>query len=307
MGIQDRDYYRDGSRGLFDSWARQGVTVWLIAITCGVFFGQCVSGRPEASPLVRAGAFWSPAVLDGEVWRLVTPLFLHGGIWHLFANMLVLYFLGSRLEELYGHREFLAIYLVSGIFASAVKLGLEAVGVGLPVPSLGASGAVSALVVIFAFHYPREQILVFFVLPMPMWVAAALFVSLDALGALGVGRPGIGYIVHLAGALFGFLYYQTGFRFGDLLSRRDRSSRPRARPQLRVLSVDPDEETPEPVGAAVESPPRPKESGEPVDEQLEARLDQVLAKVSKYGQESLTPEEREILFKASELYKRRRK
>jgi len=306
MGIQDRDYYRDGSRGLFDSWARQGVTVWLVAITCGVFFGQCVTGDPRHSPLVDVGGFWSPAILDGEVWRLVTPLFLHAGIWHLFCNMLVLYFIGSRLEELYGRWEFLAIYLVSGIFASAVKLGLETAGVGMVVPSLGASGAISALVVIFAFHFPREQILVFGILPMPMWVAAALFVGLDALGAVGVGRKGIGYVAHLSGALFGLLYYQTGFRFGDLFGRRGRPTGARARPQLRVVPAEPDAPTPEPVGAAVENPPRPAESGA-VDEQLEARLDQVLAKVSKYGQESLTPEEREILFKASELYKRRRK
>lgn len=306
MGIQDRDYYRDGSRSLFDSWARQGVTVWLIAITCGVFFGQCVTGDPLRSPLVGIGAFWSPDILDGEVWRLVTPLFLHASIWHLFCNMLVLYFIGSRLEELYGRWEFLAVYLVSGIFASSVKFGLESAGIGAPVPSLGASGAISALVVIFAFRFPREQILVFGILPMPVWVAASLFVALDALGALGVGRKGIGYVAHLSGALFGLLYYQTGFRFGDLFARRERSLRERARPQLRIVPAEADEPTPEPVGAAVESPPRSAEAGA-LDEQLEARLDQVLAKVSKYGQESLTPEEREILFKASELYKRRRK
>jgi hypothetical protein len=72
-----------------------------------------------------------------------------------------------------------------------------------------------------------------------------------------------------------------------------------------VPPPEPEEpETPEPVGAAVENQPRPKEAA---DENLEAKVDQVLAKVSKYGQESLTPEEREILFKASELYKKRRK
>jgi hypothetical protein len=59
----------------------------------------------------------------------------------------------------------------------------------------------------------------------------------------------------------------------------------------------------EPVGAAVEAPPRTKEGRD----DIELKLDAVLAKVSKYGQESLTPEEREILFKASELYKNRRK
>ena len=76
------------------------------------------------------------------------------------------------------------------------------------------------------------------------------------------------------------------------------------RPKLRVVVPPVEEETPEPVGAPVQAAPRPAEAA---DEQLEAKLDAVLEKVSKHGQESLTPEEREILFKASELYKKRRK
>jgi hypothetical protein len=78
----------------------------------------------------------------------------------------------------------------------------------------------------------------------------------------------------------------------------------RVRPKLRVVVPPVEEEAPEPVGASVQAAPRPAEAA---DEQLEAKLDAVLEKVSKYGQESLTPEEREILFKASELYKKRRK
>jgi hypothetical protein len=71
-----------------------------------------------------------------------------------------------------------------------------------------------------------------------------------------------------------------------------------------VLVPPPEEETPEPVGAPVPVAPKPAGAA---DEQLEAKLDAVLEKVSKHGQESLTPEEREILVKASELYKKRRK
>ena len=64
-----------------------------------------------------------------------------------------------------------------------------------------------------------------------------------------------------------------------------------------------DTDTPEPVGAAVENRPRPRERGD----DIESKVDAVLAKVSMMGQESLTPEEREILFRASELYKKKRK
>jgi hypothetical protein len=67
----------------------------------------------------------------------------------------------------------------------------------------------------------------------------------------------------------------------------------------------PADEPPEPVGAAVAPAPRP--AAAPADEQLEAKLDAVLAKVSKHGPDSLTAEERAILQRASELYKKRRK
>jgi membrane associated rhomboid family serine protease len=304
MGIHDRDYYRDEAGGFFDSWGRRGVTVWLIGITVAVFVAQAVTGRPGpgTSPLVEAGAYIPGRVLSGEVWRLATPLFLHIGIFHIFCNMLILYWAGSRMEEVYGPGEFLAIYLIGGVFAQAVYLLAQLAGVAPPTPSIGASGAVTAVMVLFAFHYPRQQVLLFFVIPMPIWVLVIAYVGLDALGALGGGGGRVAYWVHLGGALFGVLYFQTGFRFGRLIPGGRRGAA-RARPALRVVPAEPEEEPAEPVGAAVESLPRPKG----VDEHLEAKLDQVLEKVSKHGQESLTSEEREILFKASELYKKRRK
>lgn len=307
MGIHDRDYYRDGSGGFLDSWGRQGAVVWLIGITCAVFLAQLLTGHPgpRSSPLVAWGASIATPILSGEVWRLLTAVFLHGGVWHLFVNMLVLYWAGSRMEEVYGPREFLAFYLLAGVFASGVDLTAEVGNLIPPGVGFGASGAVTAVFVLYAFHFPRQQILLFFVIPMPIWAVVVLYVVLDSLGAAGVGRAGVGYFAHLGGALFGLIYYQTGVRFGALF-RGGRGAGRRTRPALRVVPVEPEPETAEPVGAAVERAPRPKPK-EAVDEHLEAKLDRVLEKVSKYGQDSLTPEEREILFKASELYKKRRK
>jgi membrane associated rhomboid family serine protease len=310
MGIQDRDYYREGPSFL-DRVGQQGATVWLIAITCGVFFGQCLplgGGPPRQnvpfalqSPLVEIGAYDPRLILAGEVWRLFTPIFLHAGIFHLFANMLILFFTGRRLEEVYGSREFVILYLVAGVIANVANLAAQVVGLAALAPAVGASGAVMAVLVVYAFHFPHQKVLLFFVIPMPVWLLALLFAAADLFGAFG-GRPGanIGFVVHLAGALFGLLYYQSGWQFTRLFARKART---RVRPRLRVV-VPPVEEEREPVGAPVEAAPRPAGAS---DEQFEAKVDAVLAKVSKYGQESLTPEEREILFKASELYKKKRK
>lgn len=303
MGIQDREYYRDDA-GQFDAWKRQGATTWLIVVTCAVFFFQCFTTPPVQSPLVQKGWYSYPDIVNGEVWRLVTPLFLHSGLMHLFFNMLILWWTGSRLEELYGPKEFLAFYLLAGTFANLVNLAADASS-GVPgAPGLGASGAVTAALVLFAFHFPWQRVYLMFVLPMPVWVLVVLYVVLDSLGALGVGRGGIGYIVHLGGALFGALYFQLGMRITELLSRTGRANSRRSRPQLRIVDPVDNDDTPEPVGAAVESQPRPREA---VEETLEAKVDALLEKVSKHGQESLTTEEREILFRASEIYKKRRK
>lgn len=303
MGIQDRDYYREGSSRLFDAWGRQGTSFYLIVVTSVVFITQCLNGNPLLSPLVIEGEYSYQGIVDGQVWRLVTSIFLHASLWHLFFNMLMLYWASSWIEDIYGPREFLAFYLVAGVFANCLWLAAQASGI-VPIGNgLGANGAVSAVLVLFAFHFPWQRVSLWFVVTMPVWALVAIFILVNSLGALGVGRGGIGYVVHLGGALFGALYFQTGFRFGDLVRRSPRPAARRVRPKLRVVGPPESDDTPEPVGAAVESQPRSRENGE----ELEAKVDAVLAKVSKFGQDSLTPEERELLFKASEIYKQRRK
>jgi membrane associated rhomboid family serine protease len=302
MGIQDRDYYREGPSFL-DRVSAQGATVWLIAITCGIFFGQYMPGGQE---LERLGVYDPNRILEGELWRLLTPVFLHAGIWHLFFNMLVLFWAGQRLEEVYGSREFVLFYLLSGIGANVIYLAAQLAGLSPMSQALGASGAVTATMIVFACHFPHTQVRVWFILPMPIWLLTVLYVGFTTLAGFGEVQNGggarVAHFAHLGGAVVGFLYFKTGIRFSAFLKRGEQTH---VRPKLRVHSPPLEEEgdVPEPVGASVEAP-RPAGAA---DEQLEAKLDAVLEKVSKYGQESLTPEEREILFRASELYKKRRK
>jgi membrane associated rhomboid family serine protease len=333
MGIHDRDYYRDGSRGMFQSFGQQGATIWLIAITCAVFIAQMV-GRDlagvrdiEDAPVTAEGIYNPQLIAQGEVWRLFTPIFLHAGLLHIACNMLVLYWTGTRLEERYGSKEFLAFYLLAGVAANAGYFLIQEAGlmpmvkpvlirdngiekvIDKVIPALGASGAVTAALVLYAFHHPRQRVYLYFVIPMPVWVLVVLFVALNTLGALGAVKGQVAYAVHLCGAFFGLVYFQSGRRITALLPSLPSRSARRVQPRLRVLPPDsaPEHEAePEPVGAAVQNPP-PRPADPPPDEHLEARVDRILEKVSKHGQESLTAEERELLFRASELYKKRRK
>ena len=105
-------------------------------------------------------------------------------------------------------------------------------------------------------------------------------------------------VVHLAGAAFGFVYYKTQFRLGKLVPDFKAWTFQRSQPRVRVVRPD-GEVADEPIAVAA-TPPAP------VDEQLEAKVDAVLEKVARSGQASLTDSERQILLRASEVYKRRR-
>lgn len=308
MGIYDRDYYRESTRRWWTNWGDRQVTLWLVGINVGVFILQLVSrsqpgGQDE---LARWGDFYLPAILEGQIWRLLTPHFLHNsfGIWHIAFNMFLLYFIGSELEALYGPFEFLAFYLLTALLVSVGKVVLGLVALSNPeVHSLGASGPITAAFILFACHYPYRRILFMFLIPMPAWLLATGVVLVDLLGFLGAGEGGIGYSAHLLGAAFAFAYYKFNLRVLDWLPRFGRARTGRRKAPLRVYEES--REPRQPVAASV-ARPKADESGRNVDEHLEAKLDQVLEKVARYGRESLTSDEQQILMRASEIYKRRR-
>jgi membrane associated rhomboid family serine protease len=247
-------------------------------------------------------------VFDGQVWRLLSYAFLHDtrDILHIVFNMLFLWFFGPDLEELYGRWEFLAFYLVSAFLGGLVFLGtgaIESVRLtgevnGWPAICIGASGAVTAVLVLCAFHYPHKTVLLFFIVPVPLWTLAVIQVIQDSYRAIVGNSNGVAVTVHLAGAGFAAVYFKLHWRLLSLWPNVRTWQRQRSRPRLRVYREE-EMETPEPVGVA--APPAAD-----LDEQLEAKLDAVLAKVARSGQASLTDSERQILLRASEIYKRRR-
>jgi membrane associated rhomboid family serine protease len=306
MGIHDRDYYRDSGRSMFDSWGRWNATTWFIIINCGVFVAQLLTrDRLGLSIVTQFGIYNFEAVERGEVWRLLTSAFLHATVLHIAFNMLVLYWAGSRLEERFGTTEFVLLYLTAALFDGLFRFILQAASFVPPTDALGASGAISAVLVVYAFLYPHQRVLIWFILPMPVWLLVVIYVALDTLGVIGVGDPGVGHAAHLGGALFGLLYYQLGMHLSSVAPSWPNRSEKRT-PSLRIVRPDPEDsdEDRDVVPAGVETPPRAAEAS---DEPLETRVDRVLEKVSKHGQESLTEDERELLFRASELYKKRRK
>jgi membrane associated rhomboid family serine protease len=294
MGIYDRDYYREHGHNYLDTVLGEGPVCKFLILANALLFAVPILLPPQSQ-----AAFYEALVLRADhatqVWRFVTCLFIHphASIWTLVFTLLFLWWLGSDLEQLYGSREFLAFYLVAGVLGSGA-FALAAYLGGTPEqPILGPSGAITAVLVLFAFHFPSYKMLLFWVVPVPIWlmVVAQIFGSIAVDPMVHPGRVAM----NLAGAAFGALYYRKQWRLTGLWPTRRRESA-RA-PKLRVYQP---EEIREPVSVAAHR----DASG--VDEHLEAKVDAVLEKMARTGKESLTETEREVLVKASEIYRKKR-
>jgi len=300
MGIYDRDYYRrDGSK-FFGSLASNGrITNALIGINVVFFLFQMMGGVDQA--FTRALDLNVEAVMHGQVWRLLTYAFLHSTeIWHILMNMLFLFWFGRDVEERLGGREYLWLYLVSAIvagvaFSVATLLGFHKGW------AVGASGAVTAVLVLAAFYNPRRVILVFFILPVPIWGFVVFMVAADAFNLLGHKEDGVATSAHLGGAAFAFCYYKLGWHLAGRLRWPAAWKRDKSQARLKLYS----EEEHEPMHARVAAP-RPAALVHVDDEQLEAQADAILEKIARVGMQGITDSERALLVRASEMMKRRR-
>ncbi len=303
MGIYDREYYRQGPSFLGSFGDRGWSCKKLIAINIVFYVVQLLTQTPGplgSQPFTDALELDVGRVLHGEVWRLLSYAFLHttSTPMHILFNMLFLWWFGSDVEDLYGPREFMTFYLVSAFLGGVVYVLTNLSGPAPP--CLGASGAVTAVLVVCAMHFPTRIILLFFFLPVPIWLFVVFSVAQDMFGFLGGAAGGVAVQVHLAGALFGFLYYQMQWRLSNFMPQLKALRKRFSQPRLRVYRGEEEQHATVPAGPSALA-------GQEEDEQLEAKVDAVLEKLSRVGKENLTESEKEVLLKASELFKRRRR
>ncbi|RMH93612.1 rhomboid family intramembrane serine protease [Lysobacter pythonis] len=142
-------------------------------------------------------------------WQLLTYGFLHGGLFHLFFNMLVLFMFGAPLEQVWGVRRFTQYYLAcivgAGVCQLAVGWWMLENG-GDAYPTLGASGGVLGLVLAYGLIFPRQKVMIF---PIPFFIPAKVAVVLIGAFALFAGftgtMPSVAHFAHLGGMLTGWL------------------------------------------------------------------------------------------------------
>ncbi len=151
------------------------------------------------------------ALLEGRIWTLITSVFSHNMFFHIFLNMYVLLQFGSILEAVLGARRFLFFYLTAGVVGSLSHSVVSAWLLGDPdLAALGASGAISGVILTFSLIFPREKILIFGLIPLPAFWGAVLLVVADVWGLVAQTQGGslpIGHGAHLGGAITGIFYY----------------------------------------------------------------------------------------------------
>lgn len=281
MGIYDRDYYRQEQPGVSVHTPRT-IVGWIIVANVAIWLADSFAeGRISDAMAVHVGTLAQPWLW----WQFLTAGFAHSpGLGHILSNMLVLFFLGRDVEDAYGPKEFLRLYLLMVVFASvAWTLVNKIVGEPDMLAAYGASGAIAGVVVLYALNFPRRTLLLFFVLPIPAWLFGVLVVVLDMFGASGRGEQSVAYSMHLAGAALALAYYQLGWNFTRLTEGRITWPSFRRKPRLRVHKPDED----------------------PMSD-LTADVDRILEKIYREGEGSLTAKERKVLETASREYQRKK-
>lgn len=179
------------------------MTPWvqrLLILNVLMFFLQMtVSGLTNLLHFVPSQALTQP-------WTVITYMFLHGGIGHIFFNMLGLFFFGPRVEARMGSDRFIALYLISGIVGALFSF-IFARNAGV----IGASAAVFGVMLAFARFWPRDQIMIWGIIPIEARWLVLIYAAIDLFsGTTGQGGR-VANFAHLggfAGALLFLLYLE---------------------------------------------------------------------------------------------------
>jgi membrane associated rhomboid family serine protease len=171
----------------------------LIIINALVYFIQMMFDGTDEK-ITRVIALFPYQTEYFKPYQLVTHMFAHGGFFHLFFNMFVLWMFGTMLERSWGPKRFLIFYLACGLAAGAAHLFLEFS------PAVGASGAIMGLFAAFAYLFPNTELIIFPIpIPVKAKYAVAIMAAFDLFGGVYPSGSNIAHFAHLGGLVMGFI------------------------------------------------------------------------------------------------------
>ena len=236
-------------------------------------------------PGIRNDLVFFPQLVLIRPWTLVTYMFLHGGLGHLFFNMLALFFFGPRVEERLGGKHFLGLYFTAGVVGALLSIPIGA-------PIVGASAGMFGISLAFAYYWPRERILFWGILPVEARMLVVITAVVAVMGGFTGGRIGgsnIAHLAHLGGYIGGYLYLKA-------MEWRSPARQFRSRATGTAVRA--------PVVIASDSADMKRWATIPRDELHEVNRDEVdrlFSKIQAGGVRSLTPEERASLDRFSKV------
>lgn len=167
---------------------------------------------PGIGPLLKYyGPLYPIASPSFHIWQLVTYMFLHAGIGHIFFNLFALWMFGQAIENFWGTRRFVIYYFLTGIGAGVLHIFINNDPVmtaqGLYyVPTLGASGAVYGILLAFGMMFPERPIMLLFPpIPIKAKYFVAIFGAIELISGLMRTNTGVAHFAHLGGMLVGFI------------------------------------------------------------------------------------------------------
>lgn len=283
MGLYDRDYTQQDYQPSYGYYAPRpqlrfrmpsSVVGKLLLINIAVFvFSYLIP--PLGNFFYRYGSVFPVSIkaVVFQPWRVITYQFLHADFWHIFGNMLWLYFLGPNLENMWGSKRFLIFYLVCGTMGGIVYPVLVFTGWLDLGQMVGASGAVLGIVAATAILFPMVNVYIWGIFPVKLFFIAfiALFISITTLLNPSPQNNAGGEAAHLAGMITGAIYVFWPFIKTRMKFRSSTGSWQRKIAEHRLLRDE---------------------------------VDRILEKVHNEGIHSLTWQEKKTLKKATKLHQR---
>lgn len=281
------------------------IAIKLIVINVAVFILLNLIPTLFGANFSIIGWFTLPDNFSGfltQPWSIITYAFLHGGIFHILFNMYFLYIFSRFILNLFTEKRLLTLYLLGGMAGGVLYMLSYSIFPALIAKSggslLGASAAVMALIVFIATYSPQAGIR-FFVFDFKLWQIATFYVVFDLM-RVSIGNPNMGgFISHLGGAAFGYVYAMQLAKGNDIgiwfekimdtvaswFSSKPKKKKTNMRTVHRTTKK-----------TATKSTKTKQSSVTKSDQQQQ--IDAILDKISKSGYDSLSKAEKDFLFKA---------
>ena len=295
----------------------------VVAFLVCYLFGKDASGNFMLNDILGLHFFMAS---DFHVYQLITYMFMHGGFEHIIFNMFALWMFGCVVERVWGAKKFLFYYIACGVGAglfqeaaqyvsylyndfSAYQFIVDANGTRLPMgdylnlwTTVGASGAIYAILLAFGMIYPNERIFIF---PLPVPIKAKYFVigyaAIELFSALATRGDGVAHIAHLGGMVFGFFmirYWRKQMEGGY-----HNSSTQDAFDKVRNMFGGRNKYTKQHFDYTrnenYTTDFQPTDQDEQRKKANQVEIDRILDKIRKSGYDSLSKEEKQTLFDQS--------